>query len=88
MFKQIWREDIAIRTRSLYNSVLEASLTPPNAPKTEWRGPDTLANNAYTGYNQIRGHKDFVPYFRTATPEPELGQLNIGSRPEDGQVEA
>lgn len=77
-------EDIAIRTLEVYTtSVLEASLTPPNAPKAEWReAMDALANNAYTGYNQIvRGHKDFVPYFRTATPEPELGQLNIGSRP-------
>ena len=26
-------------------------------------------------------HPDFVPYFRGVTPEPELGELNIGSRP-------
>lgn len=26
-------------------------------------------------------HPDFVPYFRAATPEEELANLNIGSRP-------
>ncbi|MGC6746037.1 phosphoenolpyruvate carboxylase [Escherichia coli] len=26
-------------------------------------------------------NKDFVPYFRSATPEQELGKLPLGSRP-------
>lgn len=29
----------------------------------------------------MRGDPRFVPYFRQATPELELGTLNIGSRP-------
>ena len=29
----------------------------------------------------VRHDKDFVPYFRAATPEQELGQLPLGSRP-------
>ena len=77
-------EDIAIRTLEVYTtSVAEATLTPPEPPKKEWREEmDLLAARAVKGYREIvRGHPDFVPYFRSATPEPELGQLNIGSRP-------
>ena len=33
----------------------------------------------YRGY--VRENKDFVPYFRSATPEQELGKLPLGSRP-------
>jgi phosphoenolpyruvate carboxylase len=29
----------------------------------------------------VRHHPEFVPYFRAATPELELGQLPLGSRP-------
>ena len=29
----------------------------------------------------VRGDKDFVPYFRSATPEQELSKLPLGSRP-------
>ncbi len=29
----------------------------------------------------MRGDKDFVPYFRSATPEQELAKLPLGSRP-------
>ena len=31
--------------------------------------------------NIVRGKPDFVPYFRQATPELELGKLPLGSRP-------
>ncbi|WP_395240240.1 phosphoenolpyruvate carboxylase, partial [Escherichia coli] len=33
----------------------------------------------YRGY--VRENHDFVPYFRSATPEQELGKLPLGSRP-------
>lgn len=29
----------------------------------------------------VREQPDFVPYFRAATPEQELGKLPLGSRP-------
>ena len=77
-------EAIAIRTLEVYTTaVVEATLAPPQAPKPQWRqAMDELAGRALKGYREIvRGHPDFVPYFRSATPEPELGQLNIGSRP-------
>ena len=31
--------------------------------------------------NIVRGNKNFVPYFRSTTPELELGKLPLGSRP-------
>lgn len=77
-------EEIAIRTLEVYTtSVAEATLAPPRPPKPEWRHEmNVLAARAVKGYREIvRGHPDFVAYFRAATPEPELGQLNIGSRP-------
>ncbi len=39
----------------------------------------TLSCDAYRAV--VRHHPDFVPYFRAATPELELGQLPLGSRP-------
>lgn len=31
--------------------------------------------------DMVRGELDFVPYFRSATPEQELSRLPLGSRP-------
>ena len=75
---------LAVRNLELYaTAVLEASLLPPDAPPDAWRSlMDQLADRACAAYRQVvREEPDFVPYFRTATPEPELGVLNIGSRP-------
>ena len=75
---------IAERTLELYTSaVLEASALPPCLPDAAWRATmDTLGERAAAAYRAVvRHHPDFVPYFRTVTPEPELGTLNIGSRP-------
>ncbi|CDL61031.1 Phosphoenolpyruvate carboxylase [Klebsiella pneumoniae IS39] len=76
--------EVTISSLSLYTSaILEANLLPPPEPKAEWR--DIMAElsdvscKMYRGY--VRENKDFVPYFRSATPEQELGKLPLGSRP-------
>ena len=75
---------IALRTLEVYaTAVLEATLRPPAPPAPAWRETmDALADRACASYRSlVREEPDFVPYFRTATPEPELAGLNIGSRP-------
>ncbi|MEC4256695.1 phosphoenolpyruvate carboxylase, partial [Escherichia coli] len=76
--------EVTIASLSLYTgAILEANLMPPPEPKTEWRNimnqlsADSCA--MYRGY--VRENPDFVPYFRSATPEQELGKLPLGSRP-------
>ena len=76
--------EVAISSLALYTgAILEANLLPPPEPKQEWRSlMDDLAVtscNMYRGY--VRETPDFVPYFRSATPELELGKLPLGSRP-------
>ncbi|WP_434360800.1 phosphoenolpyruvate carboxylase [Parasalinivibrio latis] len=76
--------EVAINSFALYTSaILEANLLPPPEPKQEWRDlMETLSEVSCEAYRGVvRGHKDFVPYFRSATPELELGQLPLGSRP-------
>ncbi|AFJ48878.1 phosphoenolpyruvate carboxylase [Shimwellia blattae] len=76
--------EVTVASLSLYTSaILEANLLPPPEPKPEWRRImdelSTISCDMYRGY--IRENKDFVPYFRSATPELELGKLPLGSRP-------
>lgn len=76
--------DLAVRSLAIYTSaVLEGMLTPPPVPEDGWRDVMTeLAAESCDAYRAIiRGEKDFVPYFRAATPEQELGKLPLGSRP-------
>ncbi|MFT4975380.1 MAG: phosphoenolpyruvate carboxylase [Myxococcota bacterium] len=76
--------EIASRTLELYTTaVLEATIAPPAPPPPEWRElAGKLAARAERDYRRVLyGDDRFVPYFRSATPEPELGALNIGSRP-------
>ncbi|USH02645.1 phosphoenolpyruvate carboxylase [Grimontia kaedaensis] len=76
--------DVAIQSLNLYASaILEANLLPPPAPKQEWRDlMETLSEVSCEAYRGVvRGHEDFVPYFRATTPELELGKLPLGSRP-------
>jgi phosphoenolpyruvate carboxylase len=76
--------DIAVRTLEVYTSgTLEAWLAPAPPPRPEWRAcMDRLRNTARTSYRAIvYDHPRFVEYFRSATPEAELAELNIGSRP-------
>ncbi len=86
---------VAVQSLNLYTAaVLEARLLPPPPPKPQWRAiMDQLAEDACHCYRHIvREEADFVPYFRAATPEQELGALPLGSRPTkrraDGGVES
>ncbi len=62
---------------------IEAMLFPPPAPKEEWRELITaMAAQGRDNYRAtVRHDEEFVPYFRVATPEQELGKLPLGSRP-------
>ena len=75
---------LAKRSLSIYAAaVVEAMLSPPPAPKDEWRA--TITEMAALGRDNyrsvVRTDPEFVPYFRVATPEQELGKLPLGSRP-------
>ncbi|MEZ9832967.1 phosphoenolpyruvate carboxylase [Vibrio breoganii] len=75
---------VAVNSLNLYASaILEANLLPPPEPKKDWRDLmevlSQVSCEAYRGV--VRGEPDFVPYFRAATPELELGKLPLGSRP-------
>ncbi|MGE3275915.1 MAG: phosphoenolpyruvate carboxylase [Vicinamibacterales bacterium] len=76
--------DIALRTLEVYTSgTLEAWLAPVPPAKPEWRAcMDRLRDAARDGYRAIvYDNPRFVEYFHHATPQAELGGLNIGSRP-------
>jgi len=86
--------EIALRSMEIYAcAVLEATLLPPPAPEPHWREEmDRLAEVAHRAYvGVVREDPDFVPYFRSVTPEGSLGRLPLGSRPtkrrQDGGVE-
>jgi phosphoenolpyruvate carboxylase len=75
---------IAVRTLETYvAATVDATLAPPRAPEPGWRERiEELSQVACDSYRAvIRGTPRFVEYFRLATPEQELGTLNIGSRP-------
>ncbi|MGD8111415.1 phosphoenolpyruvate carboxylase [Vibrio sp. TRT 17S01] len=76
--------DVAVNSFNLYASaILEANLLPPPEPKQDWRDlMNVLSEVSCEAYRSVvRGEADFVPYFRQATPELELGKLPLGSRP-------
>ena len=75
---------IAARTLEVYTTAtLHATLAPSEDPPLAWRErAQKLADTSRAAYRGIvYEHADFVEYFRTATPEVELGELKIGSRP-------
>jgi phosphoenolpyruvate carboxylase len=76
--------DIAVESFELYaNATLEATLNPPAGPSVDHRAiMDRLAALAASAYRRVvQQNPTFLRYFQTATPEQELGRLNIGSRP-------
>jgi phosphoenolpyruvate carboxylase len=75
---------IALRTLEVYTTAtVDATLAPPPPPKPSWRTSiQTMADAAAKSYRSVVYETpEFLDYFRTATPEEELGELNIGSRP-------
>ena len=75
---------VALRSLKIYlAAVLEATLLPPKAAENEWRElMESMAKQSVKSYREmVRENQDFVPYFRSATPEQELGKLALGSRP-------
>ncbi len=75
---------VAQKSLALYaDAILEALVMPPPQPQAEWRAlMDTLSDSACGHYRSfVRDNKDFVRYFRQATPEQELARLPLGSRP-------
>lgn len=76
--------DIALRTMEVYTSgTLEAWLTPAADPPPEWRAClQRLAADAEAAYRAVvHEHPRFLDYFQASTPEAEIADLNIGSRP-------
>jgi phosphoenolpyruvate carboxylase len=78
------RPEIAERSLDLYTAALLAEKhTHRDLPKKEFKDMmDRLSEISCEAYRKIVFKEErFVPYFRTATPELELANLNIGSRP-------
>jgi len=86
MFRKYWTLDTG--------AVLAATLHPYSAPKPIWR--ESMESMARSGLHEyravVRNDPRFVPFFRSSTPEQELGKLPLGSRPAkrraDGGVES
>ncbi|KAL7521639.1 hypothetical protein ACHAWX_006312 [Stephanocyclus meneghinianus] len=77
-------KEISERSLDIYTSaLLRESFTKRVEPKQEWRDRmDRISQVSCAAYRHtVRDDPRFVPYFRQATPELELGRLNIGSRP-------
>ena len=76
--------DIAIRTLEVYTTAtVSATLGRPFVPADGWRAVlDRIAGRAREAYRDVvYGDPQFIEYFRSATPEVELGRVPIGSRP-------
>ena len=76
--------EIAARTMEVYTTgTLEAWLTPVRAASDDWRAcMERLSGDARGDYRGIvYDDPRFIDYFHASTPEAEIGDLNIGSRP-------
>ncbi|MYE24690.1 MAG: phosphoenolpyruvate carboxylase [Gammaproteobacteria bacterium] len=74
---------IARATLSIYlQSTLRATVAPPPAPVAEQRSAMTeLANACLASYRDTVRNAEFVGLFHAITPEGELADLSLGSRP-------
>jgi phosphoenolpyruvate carboxylase len=75
---------LAVKTLALYTTAIcRANLMTPPEPRAEWRQlMEQMSEDSCAAYRAVvREEPDFVPYFRQATPEQELGKLPLGSRP-------
>ncbi|KQK03254.1 phosphoenolpyruvate carboxylase 2 [Brachypodium distachyon] len=87
--KSFGEEHLCFRTLQRFTAAtLEHGMSPPVAPKPEWRAlMDVMAVVATEEYREIVFREPrFVEYFRRATPETEYGRMNIGSRPSKRKV--
>jgi len=76
--------EVAVESFEHYvNATLSTTLEPPAPPTDDERAlMDRMAALAANAYRRvIERDATFIPYFQAATPERELGRLNIGSRP-------
>lgn len=75
----------AVRQLEIYTTaVLLATLQPPQPPREEkWRNlMEEISNVSCQNYRStVYENPEFLAYFHEATPQAELGFLNIGSRP-------
>jgi phosphoenolpyruvate carboxylase len=75
---------IAEHTLDIYTAaVMRESFTKHVEPSEKWKEQmERISEVSCADYRHlVREEPRFVPYFRQATPELELGSLNIGSRP-------
>ncbi|KAI4357885.1 hypothetical protein L6164_001804 [Bauhinia variegata] len=75
----------AVRQLEIYTTaVLLATLRPPHPPREEkWRNlMEEISEVSCQSYRSVvYENPEFISYFNEATPQAELGCLNIGSRP-------
>ncbi|KAJ8564717.1 hypothetical protein K7X08_001177 [Anisodus acutangulus] len=76
---------MAVRQLEIYTTaVLLATLRPPQPPREQkWRNlMEDVSNLSCKSYRStVYENPEFLTYFHEATPQAELGFLNIGSRP-------
>ncbi|XP_058091715.1 phosphoenolpyruvate carboxylase 4-like [Magnolia sinica] len=76
---------MAVRQLEIYTTaVLLATVRPPIPPREErWRDVmDEISKISCNSYRStVYDNPEFLHYFHEATPQAELGYLNIGSRP-------
>jgi phosphoenolpyruvate carboxylase len=75
---------IALRTLEVYTTAtLTTTLQPAKDPERRWRDRmQQLADTSRAAYRRlVYGSPEFAAYFWAATPEAEIGQIKIGTRP-------